>query len=119
MVLKGIKFEEELINSRFDRIKGVISLIINDKIEHKIISDFTLTNKQVYDIFKTRFEIQKFVNKDEIIIGYEDLLSRIDKIPDNVMLRVIAVKTIETFIQFFINNESEELLGILWRSYKV
>lgn len=115
MFLENINFENYFSHSDFQEVKDVIELIIKNSIEYKVISDFMLTKKEVYHIFNTRFEIQKFVTKSDAMKGYEDLLSNVSEISDDTVLRVVAMKTHNIFIQFFINNTNEKLLGVLWK----
>jgi len=116
MTLSNINFEEYFCNPKFHQVKDAIENINSAK-EYKIISDFTLTRKEVFDIFNTRFEIQKFVRKNDAVKGYEYLISNISEISDDTILKVIAIKTDNIFMQFFLNNKNEKLLGILWREY--
>lgn len=114
MNLENITFENNFNNSKYDRVKEVIYLIINKKLDYKIIGDFTLNRREVFDIFSTRFEIQKFVTNKDVVQGYEDLLSNIYDISDEVIFKIIVLKTEDAFVQFFINSENEKLVGILW-----
>lgn len=117
MNLKDIKFKNVFAQSNFYEVRNILELINKNEIDYKLISHFTLRRKEVYDIFNTRYEIQKFVTKKDIFKGYDELLSNISNISDNAILKIIALKTDDIFIQFFINNESDELLGILWKVY--
>lgn len=118
MILENIKFNDVFTQPNFDKVRNILNLINNNKIDYRLISDFTLERKEVYDIFNTRYEIQKFVTKKDIFKGYDELLSNISNLSDDVILKILALRTDNIFIQIFIRNENREVLGILWRVYE-
>lgn len=114
MNLENIEFESNFNNSKYNRVKEIINLIVDEKLNYKLISEFKLNKREVFDIFNTRFEIQKFVTKIDAIQGYEDLLFNINNISNEVVFVIIVLKAEEFFIQLFINSENEKIVGVLW-----
>jgi predicted RNA-binding protein len=97
---KGRQFVDELIE-----------VINNSEIDfHPSYS--TLTREHLIDIYSTRQEIQKEINKDEFVKGYEEVLSNLNKAQTD-QFAITSINSDNGAYIIFVDQNRNDLIGIL------